>query len=68
MDEDVGSGEGFPSWFLREGMLHEDLLQLVDDMFFVWMCPSINARSLEVGRNSFWLLVYVRNINVDMVM
>ena len=35
MDEDVGSGEGFQSEFLLADILHEDLLQLVDDMFFV---------------------------------
>ena len=35
MDEDVGSGEGFQSEFLLADMFHEDLLQSVDDMFFV---------------------------------
>ena len=35
MDEDVGEGEGFQSGFLLVDLLHEDLLQLVDDMFFV---------------------------------
>ena len=36
MDKDVGSGEGFQSEFLLADMFHENLLQLVDDMFFVW--------------------------------
>ena len=35
MDEDVGSGEGFESGFFLENMFHEDLLQTVDDLFFV---------------------------------
>ena len=50
MDEDVGSGEGFQSEFLLADMFHEDLLQLFDDMFFVFNLSvdlSINARSLS---------------------
>ena len=35
MDEEVGSGEGFQSEFLLADMFHEDLMQLVNDMFFV---------------------------------
>ena len=50
MDEDVGSGEGFQSEFLLADMFHEDLLQLFDDMFFVFNLSvdlSINASSLS---------------------
>ena len=35
MYEDVGSGEGFQSGVLLVDMLNEELLQLVDDKFFV---------------------------------
>ena len=54
MDEDVGSGEGFQSGFLLADMFHEDLLQLVDDMFFV--CRLTHTALAQL---SFWLLVYM---------
>ena len=35
MDEEVGLSEGFQSEFLLADMFCEDLLQAVDDMFFL---------------------------------
>ena len=35
VDKDVGEGEGFQSEFLLADMFCENLLQSVDDMFFV---------------------------------
>ena len=54
MYEDVGSGEGFQSEFLLADMFHEDLLQLVDDMFFA-LNFSVN-KCTQLERNSFGCL------------
>ena len=57
MYEDVGSGEGFQSGVLLVDMLNEELLQLVDDKFFV-LNFSIDWRA-QFERDRLWLLCVV---------